>query len=86
MAQRLRIHLPVQGTRSIPGRGRAYMPRSNSACVPQLLSLLSRAQGLQLLKPPQGEAFTLQLDSSPRLLQLEKARTQNRLSSIKINK
>ena len=38
-------------TGSIPGPGRSHMPRSNSACVPQLLSLCSRARKPQLLSP-----------------------------------
>ena len=38
-------------TGSSPGRGRSHMPRSNSARVPQLLSLRSRAREPQLLKP-----------------------------------
>ena len=35
---------------SIPGLGRFHMPRSNEACVPQLLSLRSRACKPQLPK------------------------------------
>ena len=35
----------------IAGPGRSHMPQSNKACGPQLLSLSSRARGLQLLKP-----------------------------------
>ena len=31
-------------TGSSPGPGRSHMPQSNQACVPQLLSLCSRAQ------------------------------------------
>ena len=34
----------------ILGLGRFHMTQNNSACVPQLLSLYSRAQELQLLK------------------------------------
>ena len=37
------------GSSSDPGR--SHMPRSNSACAPQLLSLCSRARKPQLLKP-----------------------------------
>ena len=37
---------------SIPDPGRSHMPWSNQACVPQLLSLCSRAQEPQLLSPP----------------------------------
>ena len=36
-------------TGSIPGLGRTHMPQINLACVPQLLSLCSRAQEPQLL-------------------------------------
>ena len=36
---------------SNPGPGRPHMPRSNKACVPQLLSLCSRAREPQLLSP-----------------------------------
>ena len=36
---------------SIPGPERSHMPQSNYACVPQLLSLRSRAHEPQLLKP-----------------------------------
>ena len=62
----------------IPGLGRSYVPHSNKACVPQLLSLCFRAQKPQLLtsahprayapqkeKPPQWETCTPQLESSP---------------------
>ena len=35
----------------IPGPGRSHMSRSNKACVPQLLSLHSRAHEPQLLSP-----------------------------------
>ena len=34
-----------------PGPGRSHMPRSKQACVPQLLSLRSRAREPQLLSP-----------------------------------
>ena len=40
---------------SSAGPGRSHMPRSNQACVPQLLSLSSRAHVLQLLKPTRLE-------------------------------
>ena len=36
---------------SIPGPGRSYVPRSNQAPDPQLLSPISRAHEPQLLKP-----------------------------------
>ena len=35
----------------IPGLIRFHMPQGNQACAPQLLSLYSRAQELQLLGP-----------------------------------
>ena len=38
-------------TSSSPGPGRSHMPRSNSACAPQLLSLCSRVREPQLLSP-----------------------------------
>ena len=38
-------------TGSIPGLGRFHMPQSNSARVPQLLNLCSRALEPQLLSP-----------------------------------
>ena len=38
-------------TGSIPGPGRSHMLHSNQACVPQLLSLRSRAREPQLLSP-----------------------------------
>ena len=41
----------ARDTGSIPGLGRAHMPRSNSARAPQLLSLSSRAREPQLLSP-----------------------------------
>ena len=34
----------ARATGSIPGPGRSHMPRSNSACAWQLLSLCARAQ------------------------------------------
>ena len=43
-------------TGSTPGPGRSYMPQSNKACVPQFLSLCSRARKLQLLSPCASEA------------------------------
>ena len=46
---------------SVPGWGRSHMPRSNWACVPQLLHLCSRAREPQLLSPcvPVTGAHTL---------------------------
>ena len=55
---------------SIPGPGRCPCAMEQlSPCV-QLLSACPRACALQQEKPPQWEARTLQLESSPRLLQL----------------
>ena len=36
----------------IPGLGRVHVPKNNKARVPQLLNQFSRAQELQLRKPP----------------------------------
>ena len=41
----------AEDMRLIPGLGRYHMPLNNYACEPQLLSLCSRAQEPQLLKP-----------------------------------
>ena len=41
----------VGDTGSSPGPGRFHMPQSKEACVPQLLSLHSRAHEPQLLSP-----------------------------------
>ena len=41
----------AEDTGSICHPGRSHLPRSNQACVPQLLSLCSRAQEPQLLSP-----------------------------------
>ena len=67
---------------SIPGPGRSHLSWSNEAHAPQLLSLCSRSQELQLLqqslsalepvsapqqeKSPHWEALELQLERSPR--------------------
>ena len=81
----------VRDTGLIPGPGRFNMPRNNQACSPQLLSPCSRALKPQWLKPvcrrtsgpqqkqpPQCEAHILQIESTPCLPQLQKARTQHR--------
>ena len=54
-------HLPASArdTGSIHGPGRFHMPRSNSAHVPQLLNLRSRAHELELLKPMHPRAHML---------------------------
>ena len=46
-------NLPViaEDTGSSPGLGRSHMPWNNEACVPQLLSLYSRAREPRLLSP-----------------------------------
>ena len=49
-------------TSSIPGLGRSRMPRGTSARAPWLLSLCSRAQEPQLLKPKHPRACTPQQD------------------------
>ena len=41
----------AEDMRSSPGPGRCHMPRSSQACVPQLLSLHSRAHEPELLNP-----------------------------------
>ena len=56
------------------------------ATKPQLLSLCSRTHAPQLEKPSPWEALTLQLESSPRLSQLEKARVQDQRPSTAIIK
>ena len=42
---------PAGDDGSIPGPGRSCMPRGNEACGSQLLSLCSRAQEPQVLRP-----------------------------------
>ena len=49
----------------IPDPERSHMPWSNLACASQLLSLCSRAQELQLLKPVCPRACT-SIEKSPR--------------------
>ena len=50
-------HTEAGDTSSVPGLGRSHAPRSYGLCVPQLLSLCSRARGPQLEKPtsPRGQ-------------------------------
>ena len=81
----------------IPSQGRFDMPQGSWAHEPQLLSQRSRARRLQLLKPTcagthalqqekplQWEAPAPSMESSPYLLQLEKAPVQQwRLSTAK---
>ena len=85
-------NLPVSAGHvgSFPGPGRSHVPQICEACVPQLLSLCSRAQELQLLKstcpracapqekPPQRQAGAPQLENSPRSQQLEKRLHSNK--------
>ena len=86
----------------IPDLGRSHLLQSDQARVLRLLSLQSRAQELQLLKPEcpracarqqekplQRESLTLQLQSSPRSLQLKKSPCSNEDPAepkIKMNK
>ena len=71
-------------------RSCAWEPRSRNygAHVPQLLKpACTRTHALQQKKPPQWEACTLQLESSPYSLQLEKSPHGNEDSAqSKINK
>ena len=50
-------HTEAGDTSSTPGLGRSHAPRSYCICVPQLLSLCSRARGPQLERPtsPRGQ-------------------------------
>ena len=70
---------------SIPGLGGIHMPQGNEAPVPKPLKPThSRVHAPQQEAPPQWEAHTPQLGSSP-LLQLEEARVQHqRPSTAKI--
>ena len=88
-------NLPVSAGHvgSFPGPGRSHVPQICEACVPQLLSLCSRAQELQLLKPTcatarapqekplQWEACAPQLENSPCSPQPGKARIQQQRPS-----
>ena len=72
-------------TGSRPGLGRSYMPRSNWAREPQLLSLR-----VWSLCSTTGEATIVRsprtaMKSGPRLPQLEKALAQKRRPNIAIN-
>ena len=83
---------------SIPGLGRSYMPQGNSAWMPPLLSLCSRAQELQLLKPaclkpllqqekpPQRQVQAPQLQTSTQSPQLERRPRQQWRPSATKNK
>ena len=76
---------------SIPGLGRSNMPWSNETLVPQVLKpVLPRAHAVQQEKPPHWGAHTLQLESRPHSLQLEKVlsttETQHSQKKKKINK
>ena len=87
----------VGHTELSPGLGRSHMPWSNKARAPQLLSLHSRAHVPQLLKPVRLEpvlrskATTTRspcatTKSSPRWLQLERARAQKQRPNTAKNK
>ena len=86
-------------TGSIPDPRRSHTPWSSRARAPQLLSLCSRARECQLpsphaleaqalpqKKPPQREAGTLQLESSPCSPQLENTLMPQRRPSTAKNK
>jgi len=55
----------MQETDSIPGPGKSHMPQSSWALAPQLLSLSSRAQEMQLQRPELPGACTLQQGRPP---------------------
>ena len=81
-------NLPVNAgdTGSSPGLGRSYMPRSNWAREPQLLSLrvwslCSTAREVVIMRGPRTV-----MKSGPRLPQLEKALAQKRRHNTAINK
>ena len=81
-------NLPVNAgdTGSSPGLGRSYMPRSNWAREPQLLSLrvwslCSAAREAAIVRGPRTV-----MKSGPRLPQLEKALAQKRRHNTAINK
>ena len=80
-------NLPADGgdTGSSPGLGRSYMPRSNWAREPQLLSLriwslCSATREATIVRGPRTA-----MKSGPRLLQPEKALAQKRRPNIAIN-
>ena len=58
---------------SIPDLERFHMLQDNQACEPQLLNLACREPMLDNKRSHLNEKPTLHLDSSPCLLQLEKA-------------
>ena len=71
---------------SSPGPGRSHMPRSNWACAPQLLSLrvwslCSATREATIVRGPRTA-----MKSSPRSLQLKKARAQQRRPNAAKNK
>ena len=55
----------VEDMGSIPDQGRSPTPWSSWACVPQLLSLCSRAWESPLLKPESPRAHALQQEKPP---------------------
>ena len=77
---------------SIPDPGRSHVAWDSQPRVPHLLSLGSRAQKPQLLKPRYPRACArqlerpLELESSRHLLQLEKAHAQKQRPSTKRKK
>ena len=80
VAQWLRICLPMQGTQVW-----SLVWEDPTCWAPQLLSLCSRAHIPKQKKPPQWEACSLQLERSLRLLQPEKAPTQQQRPSAAKN-
>ena len=75
-------------TGSMPGPGRFHMPLSNKAlCATATETRPPTGYALQQEKPPQHVACTLQLESSPRLPQLEKTLCNNKdPAQLKLNK
>ena len=76
----------ARDTGSIHGPGRFHMPRSNSARVPQLLNLRSRAHEPQLLKPVHPRASlhskrSLYSEEPALATAREKPRQQGRVST-----
>ena len=70
---------------SIPGPGRSLMPWNNLAHASQLLSLCSRAQGPQLLKPMHPRACAPQQEK-PLQWEAHDAQLQSSLYSPQLKK
>ena len=72
----------AEDTGSVPGRIGFHMPQGSWAHVWQILKPTHpRACAPQQEKPPQWDVRTPQLESSPSLLQLEKAQVQQQRPS-----